>query len=139
MSILLNLKFKDNLNTYVILYKCYGISTKNILCLLCKLGINGFLKYKELTSFIKGQLNFQLDLLIEKHFKIRIDRILKHDIEVFLNRLTELRNLRALRHKQFLPVRGQRTHSNAKTQKNKLKNRLHVLKLKMKTNKQTNK
>ena len=53
------------------------------------------------------------------HYKqgIRLQREVINNISV----LKEIKTYRGIRHSYFLPVRGQRTHTNAGTQKNKKK------------------
>jgi small subunit ribosomal protein S13 len=135
MVFLLNLNIKETKNIYITIKYCYGISTKVSLCLLSKFGINKFGSYKTIPEFIRIQFELNLDKLIEYVFKLKIGRALVYTEENFYNKLLNLKIYRALRHKQYLPVRGQRTHSNAKTQKRKLKNRLKILKANIKVKK----
>ncbi len=132
MVFLLNLNFKDTKNIFVSLKQCYGISNKTSLCLLSKFGISKIIIYKLIPEFIRILFELNLDKLIEYVLKLKIGRVLVHNEENFYQKLINLRIYRALRHKQYLPVRGQRTHSNAKTQKRKLKNRLKILKTNVK-------
>ena len=52
---------------------------------------------------------------IDKHLKVEGD--LRRDVSMNIKRLVDLGCYRGLRHKTGLPVRGQRTHSNARTRK----------------------
>ena len=54
---------------------------------------------------------------IEDKFKVEGD--LRSDISLNIKRLTDLGTYRGLRHRKKLPVRGQRTHTNARTRKGK--------------------
>ncbi len=54
---------------------------------------------------------------IEKKFKVEGD--LRSEISLNVKRLTDLGTYRGLRHRKKLPVRGQRTHTNARTLKGK--------------------
>tara|TARA_B100000029_G_scaffold424161_1_gene431747 strand:+ start:17967 stop:18344 length:378 start_codon:yes stop_codon:yes gene_type:complete len=54
---------------------------------------------------------------IEKKFKVEGD--LRSEISLNVKRLTDLGTYRGLRHRKKLPVRGQRTHTNARTRKGK--------------------
>jgi small subunit ribosomal protein S13 len=131
----LNIKYIEKKNVIFSLHKCYGLSTRSIYCLVSKLGVNLQIKYNKLPFFFKTQIDMYLNFLIEKEFRLKVGKVLKHVEELFLSKLLNLRNLRYVRHKQCLPVRGQRTHSNARTQKNKLKNRLKILRIKVKAKK----
>ncbi len=53
--------------------------------------------------------------LIDKNHKIEGD--LRRDISQNIKRLMEIGGYRGLRHRRGLPVRGQRTHTNARTRK----------------------
>ena len=54
---------------------------------------------------------------IEDKYKVEGD--LRSDISLNIKRLTDLGTYRGLRHRKKLPVRGQRTHTNARTRKGK--------------------
>ncbi len=53
--------------------------------------------------------------VIDKNYKVEGD--LKREIALNIKRLMEIGCYRGLRHKMGLPVRGQRTHTNARTRK----------------------
>ncbi len=87
----------------------------------------GRIKSKEILTGAGIDLNKKSDLLTEAEVaKIRdiIDRIglkvegdLRRDTGLNIKRLVDLGCYRGSRHKKGLPVRGQRTHSNARTRK----------------------
>ncbi len=52
---------------------------------------------------------------IERNFKVEGD--LRRDIAMDIRRLVEIGSYRGIRHKKSLPVRGQRTRTNARTRK----------------------
>jgi small subunit ribosomal protein S13 len=54
---------------------------------------------------------------IDGHFKVEGD--LRREVSMNIKRLTDLGCYRGLRHRKKLPVRGQRTHTNARTRKGK--------------------
>ena len=54
---------------------------------------------------------------IENKYKVEGD--LRSEVSLNVKRLTDLGTYRGLRHRQKLPVRGQRTHTNARTRKGK--------------------
>ena len=53
--------------------------------------------------------------VIEGDFKVEGD--LRRDVQMNIKRLMDLGCYRGLRHRRGLPVRGQRTHTNARTRK----------------------
>ncbi len=57
----------------------------------------------------------RLTAIIQKEFKVEGD--LKREVSSNIRRLIEVGTYRGLRHRRGLPVRGQRTHTNARTRK----------------------
>lgn len=55
--------------------------------------------------------------ILEKSYKVEGD--LRREVTLNIKRLVDLGCYRGLRHRKGLPVRGQRTHSNARTRKGK--------------------
>ena len=53
--------------------------------------------------------------VLDQHFKVEGD--LRREITMHIKRLMDLGCYRGLRHRRGLPVRGQRTHTNARTRK----------------------
>lgn len=53
--------------------------------------------------------------LLDKSFKVEGD--LRRDVSMNIKRLVDMGCYRGVRHRKGLPVRGQRTHSNARTRK----------------------
>ena len=52
---------------------------------------------------------------IEQHYRVEGD--LRRDVQLSIKRLVDLGAYRGMRHRRNLPVRGQRTHTNARTRK----------------------
>ena len=71
---------------------------------------------KRVNSLSEDQLTIIRDI-IEKKFTVEGD--LRRENAVSLKRLVDLGCYRGLRHRKGLPVRGQRTHTNARTRKGK--------------------
>ena len=88
----------------------YGIGHNNSIVICNKLTINPLLKIDQLS-------NYQIALLIKEIRKYSIEADLKKLIKSNINQLILIGSYRGLRHKNGFPVRGQRTRSNAKTQK----------------------
>ena len=88
-----------------------GIKTaKNI----CKdVGISDDKRVEKLTD----QEVVKIREFIEKNYKVEGD--LRSEVSLNIKRLTDLGTYRGIRHKKKLPVRGQRTHTNARTRKGK--------------------
>tara|TARA_Y100001935_G_C16884402_1_gene304086 strand:- start:88 stop:459 length:372 start_codon:yes stop_codon:yes gene_type:complete len=71
---------------------------------------------KRVNSLTEQELTIIRDL-IDKSYVVEGD--LRRDNAVNLKRLVDLGCYRGLRHRKGLPVRGQRTHTNARTRKGK--------------------
>lgn len=91
----------------------YGINKATALQICKKLGLNPNIKLK---FFDEQQLD-ELKLFIEKKYFTQIGANLSREIKLNIENLITMGSYRGSRHKLKLPVRGQRTHSNAKTQK----------------------
>jgi small subunit ribosomal protein S13 len=79
---------------------------------ICKeLNIDPMKKAEELTKEEIGK--------IEKYINdnLKIEGDLKREIQANIRRLIDIQSYRGLRHKKGLPVRGQRTRTNARTRK----------------------
>lgn len=92
----------------------YGIGRSNVKKILLDSGVDGTKRVKDLTD---EEVN-KLQRAIEQ-FSIEGD--LRREIEQNIKRLEEIGSLRGLRHRKGLPVRGQRTRSNARTRRGKRK------------------
>ncbi len=61
----------------------------------------------------------QIRETIDRDYQVEGD--LRREVAMNIKRLTDLGSYRGLRHRRQLPVRGQRTHTNARTRKGKAK------------------
>lgn len=91
----------------------YGIGRNNVKLLIQKAAIDGTKKVKELSEEEIGKIQKAL----EENFKIEGD--LKGEEIENVKRLKEIGSYRGIRHIKGLPVRGQRTRSNARTKRGK--------------------
>jgi len=113
MVYILNTNLKDNKKVRSALCDIYGIG-KSLSSQICDLlGFSDFYKIKNLTNF---QIQ-QLSQIITQNFIIGGD--LRRDRRNNKNRLVFIGCYRGFRHNMGLPVRGQRTHGNARTAKKK--------------------
>ena len=89
----------------------YGIG-RNQATKICKeTGVNPDIRVKDLTD---DQVNL-IRKEIDEGYKVEGD--LRREIALNIKRLTEIGCYRGLRHRRGLPVRGQRTKTNARTRK----------------------
>ena len=89
----------------------YGIGETRALRILAKANIDPARKIQTLDE---DELN-QVRSAIEQEGGIEGD--LRKEIGLNIKRLIEIQSYRGLRHRRSLPVRGQRTHTNARTRK----------------------
>lgn len=90
----------------------YGIGRKNVVDILKKAKVNGATRIKALTEDEQKRIQKILE-----EYKIEGD--LKVEIQGNIKRLKEVGSYRGIRHSKNLPVRGQRTKSNARTKRGK--------------------
>ena len=89
----------------------YGVGRKVSNDILGKAKIDKNLRVRDLSD---DQVN-QIRTIIEKEYQVEGD--LRRDISLNIKRLMDLGNYRGLRHRKHMPVRGQRTKTNARTRK----------------------
>jgi len=89
----------------------YGIGLTRAKELVARLGIDPSTRVRDLTD---EQANL-LTNTIQESFKVEGD--LRRDVTQSIRRLMEINCYRGQRHKRGLPVRGQRTKTNARTRK----------------------
>lgn len=91
----------------------YGIGDYSSKKIVSKLGIESSKRVHQLTE----QEILNIRNAIEEEFKVEGD--LRREVSMNIKRLMDLSCYRGLRHRKGLPVRGQRTHTNARTRKGK--------------------
>ena len=89
----------------------YGIGRKSANDILQKTGINPDTRAKDLTEDEVAKLRDE----IESSYTVEGD--LRRDVALNIKRLVEINCYRGIRHRKGLPVRGQRTKTNARTRK----------------------
>lgn len=89
----------------------YGIGKTSADQILAKTGINPDTRAKDLTEDDIAKLRDE----IEKNYTVEGD--LRRDVSLNIKRLVEINCYRGTRHRKGLPVRGQRTKTNARTRK----------------------
>ncbi len=89
----------------------YGIGRTSADEIIAETGINPDTRVKDLTEDEVAKIRDQ----IENNYKVEGD--LKREVQSNIKRLTDIGCLRGRRHRLGLPVRGQRTKTNARTRK----------------------
>ncbi|MCC6317728.1 MAG: 30S ribosomal protein S13 [Gemmatimonadaceae bacterium] len=89
----------------------FGIGRATAQAILEKSGVSPDLRVRDLTE---ADVN-KLRQTIEKDH--RVEGALRTEIAMNIKRLMDIGSYRGIRHRRGLPVRGQRTHTNARTKK----------------------
>ncbi|HEY3398311.1 MAG TPA: 30S ribosomal protein S13 [Armatimonadota bacterium] len=93
----------------------YGIGRSRALEILEKTGVSPDTRMRDITEEEAAKLRE----VIERDYTIEGD--LRREVQSNIQRLMEIGTYRGLRHRRGLPVRGQRTRTNARTRKGKKK------------------
>jgi small subunit ribosomal protein S13 len=89
----------------------YGIGMSRAASILEKANVDGLKKIQDLAE---DEVN-RIRQVIEEGESVEGD--LRKETSMHIKRLMEIQSYRGSRHKRSLPVRGQRTHTNARTRK----------------------
>ncbi len=88
----------------------YGIGLSSSQKILSEAGINPDIRVKDLTDE-------QVNEIRKAMADYKVEGDLRREVALNIKRLTEIGCYRGLRHRKGLPVRGQRTKTNARTRK----------------------
>ena len=88
----------------------YGIGRARAQAILAAAGVQGSRKIKDLNDS-------ELEKIRENIAKFTVEGDLRREVQMSIKRLIDLNSYRGSRHRKGLPVRGQRTRTNARTRK----------------------
>ena len=111
MARIAGVNIPTNKRVVIALQYIHGIGQAKAREIVGKVGIEPARRVNELTD----QEVLQIREAIDKDYTVEGD--LRREIAVNIKRLMDLATYRGLRHRKGLPVRGQRTHTNARTRK----------------------
>ncbi len=100
-----------NKQIWVSLQYIYGIGTTLSQRILAQTGINSDIKAGSLTD---EEVNRLRELIDREH---KVEGELRKEINLNIKRFIEIGSYRGIRHRHSLPVRGQRTRTNARTRR----------------------
>ena len=89
----------------------FGIGKPTSLAILEKAGVNPDTRVKDLTEDEAGKIR----KIIDEDYLVEGD--LRREVSMNIKRLMEIGSYRGIRHRRGLPVRGQKTKTNARTRK----------------------
>ena len=101
----------NNKRVEIALTYIYGIGRKSANDILAATGINPDTRAKDLTESEVAKLRDE----IENSYTVEGD--LRREVSMNIKRMVEINCYRGIRHRKGLPVRGQRTKTNARTRK----------------------
>ncbi|MDP4530480.1 MULTISPECIES: 30S ribosomal protein S13 [Alkalimonas] len=110
MARIAGINIPDNKHAVISLTYVYGIGKTRAQAILAAAGI-------EESTKISALSDAQLDTLREEVAKYTVEGDLRREVTLNIKRLMDLGCYRGLRHRRSLPVRGQRTKTNARTRK----------------------
>lgn len=112
MARILGVDLPRNKAMRIALRSLYGVGPKVAVDVLTKVGIDLNMNSNDLTEENVNQIRSELD-------NYNVEGDLRREIGLNIKRLKDLGCYRGIRHKRGLPVRGQRTSTNARTRKGK--------------------
>jgi small subunit ribosomal protein S13 len=110
MARLLGVDLPRNKKMSIALRAIYGVGSKVAADVLAKVGISVDKSSNDITEEEVQQIRAALD-------EYTVEGDLRREIALNIKRLKDLGCYRGIRHRKGLPVRGQRTHTNARTRK----------------------
>ncbi|MBX7460579.1 30S ribosomal protein S13 [Qipengyuania huizhouensis] len=115
MARIAGVNIPTNKRVIIALTYIHGIGRTTAVEIADKLGIDHARRVQDLTDEELLRVRETID---EEHM---VEGDLRRNTAMNIKRLMDLRSYRGLRHRAGLPVRGQRTHTNARTRKGKAK------------------
>ncbi|HEY5700957.1 MAG TPA: 30S ribosomal protein S13 [Gammaproteobacteria bacterium] len=110
MARIAGVNIPDRKHAWVSLTSIYGVGKTTAYKICDAVGIKHDIQIKDLTEE-------ELDKIRTEVQKYQIEGDLRREISMNIKRLMDLGTYRGIRHRRGLPVRGQRTSTNARTRK----------------------
>ena len=115
MARIAGVNIPTNKRVVIALQYIHGIGSKNANEICQKVNIEADRRVSQLSDAEVLQIREAIDR------DYRVEGDLRREVSMNIKRLMDLGCYRGLRHRKQLPVRGQRTHTNARTRKGKAK------------------
>ena len=110
MARIAGINIPDHKHAVIALTAIYGVGRQTASEICVKVGIVPSVKIKELTEE-------QLEAIRNVVSKMTVEGDLRREVSMNIKRLMDLGCYRGIRHRRGLPLRGQRTRTNARTRK----------------------
>jgi len=101
----------ENKKVGIALTYIYGIGRSLASKILEKANVDPHIRMSDLSEEELGRIRAIIDS------SVVVEGELRKQVQMNIKRLVEIQSYRGLRHRKGLPVRGQRTHTNARTRK----------------------
>ena len=111
MAIVAGVNLPDNKRTEIALRRLYGVGPTRAIQVAHMAGILGNPKMAELTSEQLARLRE----VVDRNYQVEGD--LRREVQGNIRRLIDIGCYRGIRHRRSLPLRGQRTRTNARTKR----------------------
>ena len=112
MAIIAGVNIPDNLRVVIGLTSIYGIGRKRAADITADLGIGQGARMRDLSAEDLANIRTSID-----RAGIAIEGDLRRENQMNVRRLIDIQSYRGQRHRRGLPVRGQRTKTNARTKR----------------------
>ena len=113
MARIAGVNIPTNKRVIIALTYIHGIGDTFAAAILKRAGISGDKRVNQLLESDIGKIRE----IIDADYQVEGD--LRREVSMNIKRMMDLGSYRGLRHRKRLPVRGQRTHTNARTRKGK--------------------
>ncbi len=110
MARIAGINIPNHQHAEIALTAIYGIGRARAQAICVASGVEGSRKIKDLTDS-------DLDRLRDNVMRLSVEGDLRREVSMSVKRLMDLGCYRGVRHRKGLPVRGQRTRTNARTRK----------------------
>jgi small subunit ribosomal protein S13 len=110
MARIAGINIPNHQHAEIALTSIYGIGRSRAQAILAAAGVQGSRKIKDLNDS-------ELEKIRENVAKFTVEGDLRREVQMSIKRLIDLGCYRGSRHRKGLPVRGQRTRTNARTRK----------------------
>ena len=110
MARIAGINIPNHQHANIALTAIYGIGRSRAQAILAAAGVQGSRKIKDLNDS-------ELEKIRENIAKFTVEGDLRREVQMSIKRLIDLNSYRGSRHRKGLPVRGQRTRTNARTRK----------------------
>lgn len=110
MARIAGINVPDQKIAVIALQSIYGIGPTRASEILANAGVEESARLKDLDEFVVDKIRAEVA-------KFTVEGDLRREVSMNIKRLIDLGTYRGLRHRRGLPVRGQRTKTNARTRK----------------------